>query len=140
MSQQIEHVKGFRGGVVSHGYGSGRPLLSDEERALRARARLYGNRWLPTAVVYCIGVLRDTKADPFLRMRAAENLFDRFGLPRRKETDVEGSVSTESMAIAMHALIEDFAKKILSEREKHAVRAEDVPFVESSSGNGSGVE
>lgn len=114
-------------------YGGGQ--LSQQDRYWRRRAKVYGNRWLPKAVVFWVGVLRDKNADPMVRMKAAENLADRFGLPRRRETEVDGVVGTEEMASAMRDLIEDAVRRILSDRGKYAVRAEDVPF-EESNGNG----
>lgn len=112
-------------------------FLTKDELDWRDRARRYGHRYVPKAVAYWVGLLRDNTADPILRMRASENLADRFGLPRRKETDVDGpGLSSEAVASAMRDLIEDAVRRILSDRTKYAVRAEDVPFVES---NGHGV-
>jgi hypothetical protein len=68
----------------TNGAAGGRPSKDLVRRltGIRDRARSKGVSALKAAVEYMIHVLHDSSQDPSLRMRAAENISDRFGLPR----------------------------------------------------------
>lgn len=71
----------------------------------RAAARLKMAELLQPAVVVLAQVITDTKAPKHARIRAAENVFDRCGMPRRTAVDVEAA--REHLVDRIAALVED---------------------------------
>jgi hypothetical protein len=69
--------------------------MSGTERVLIVEAKRKGRNSLPLVVDFFVSVIRDPRAPMSMRMKAAENLGDRFGLPRRTEHDVD-SVHVEA--------------------------------------------
>jgi hypothetical protein len=76
-------------------------MLSPEEREMRRLARLEGHRGLAACVKLWLELVQDPNADMPLRLRATENLADRFGLPRRNELEADLGVSDSQIVREM---------------------------------------
>lgn len=95
--------------------------MSPRTRDMLYRARVFGQMYLPKAVALLVGVMRNPNEKTTDRMKAATELMDRCGMPRRMD------VGTDDVPQNIHQIFEKVLREIAASPEG-PVEAIDAPF------------
>jgi hypothetical protein len=91
-------------------------------KTVRERARRRGSIAIDAAVEYFVSLLRDSRASRDHRLRAAENLCDRFGFPRQSAVEVQ----PEAFSGSKYLVVREFAPPATFNPEPPAAEMQSV--------------
>ena len=94
-------------------------------------------RYLKRALALLVGVMNDPAVEPSVRVQAAGQICDRFGLQRRHELEADGPATVDLLAV--RSLMTEAMRDIMSETKDLAVEPIVADFELRSPGeNGAG--